>query len=464
LGNDDFAATVRVEVMQLLRRTESRACIALWCGNSEIEQQTAMLGLPSERWSSAFFQQTLPAWCQDVRPDVPYWPSSPSGGTLPFHVDAGDAHYFGYGPYLRDFDDVRTSHVRFASETLAFAHVPDLATIDLVPGGASGAGHHPGWKAAVPRDNGSGWDFEDVRDFYVEKFFHVQPAQLRYFDTDRYLSLGRAASSEAITRAVAEWRRPGSSCHGALLWFYRDLKPGAGWGIIDATGRPKAAYYAMRRASLPIAVFIADQGLNGLSLTLVNDTAANVPARLSVALYRDSEFLLATAKRDVTLAPHSSEAMHADSLFDGFRDLSYAYRFGPPNHDLVVATLTDHSSNTPINDAFFFPVGLPTARQTDLGLTAEAVSADNGVYHLMLQSQRFAQSVAIDVDHFRPDDNYFHLAPETTRTVVLRPVPGSYQVPGMSSTCHRGENLATHRPSGTATPLNATAATRILVR
>ena len=116
---------------------------------------------------------------------VPYWPSSPSGGALPFHVNAGDGHYFGYGPYLRPASDVRASAVRFASETLVSSNVPEPSFVDRMSCGAAGAGHHPDWKRGVPRDNGSGWDFEDVRDHYVKEIFNVDPVAVRYSAHDR---------------------------------------------------------------------------------------------------------------------------------------------------------------------------------------------------------------------------------------------------------------------------------------
>ena len=77
----------------------------------------------------------------------------------------------------------------------------------------------------------SGWDFEDVRDHYVRLLFGVDPSDLRARDVERYLALGRVATGEAMLRTFAEWRRPGSSCRGGLVWFARDSRPGAGWGV-----------------------------------------------------------------------------------------------------------------------------------------------------------------------------------------------------------------------------------------
>ena len=98
-------------------------------------------------------------------------------------------------------------------------------------------------------------------------------AELRARDPERYLALGRVATGEAMLRTFAEWRRPGSTCRGGLVWFARDLWPGAGWGVIDSAGRPKAAYWYLRRALAPVALLTADEGLNGLWLHAVNDTA-----------------------------------------------------------------------------------------------------------------------------------------------------------------------------------------------
>ena len=125
---------------------------------------------------------------------------------------------------------------------------------------------------------GAAWDFEEVRDHYLAQLFDIDPVALRERDGHRYLALGRLATAEAMRRTIAEWRRPGSSCRGALIWLARDVGPGAGWGLVDSTGRPKAAYWYVRRVCAPIALLGIDEGLNGLWLHAINDTPRAVDA------------------------------------------------------------------------------------------------------------------------------------------------------------------------------------------
>ena len=44
------------------------------CGNSEVEQQAAMLGLEQPVWRNRLFSEILPGLGVALRPDVPYWP------------------------------------------------------------------------------------------------------------------------------------------------------------------------------------------------------------------------------------------------------------------------------------------------------------------------------------------------------------------------------------------------------
>jgi beta-mannosidase len=437
-----FAASVAEEASQQLERLAGRPSLAVLCGNSEGEQQAAMWGAGRERWSPQLFHETLAELSRAHRPDVPYWPSSAHGGAFPHQADVGTTSYYGVGAYLRPLEDARRAEVKFATECLAFANVPEPRAL---PGGPSVRAHHPAWKARTPRDLGAGWDFDDVRDHYVGRLFGVDPTLLRSTDHDRYLALGRVVTGEVMERVFGEWRRGRSTCGGGLVWFLRDLWPSAGWGLVDAGGAPKAALYACKRAFQPVGLHVSDEGGNGLGLHVANDRPSSIAGELEVALFRAGEIQVGRASRAVEIAARSTLELPAAALFDGFLDLSYAYRFGPPPHDLVAATLRA-STGEVLARAFHFPVGLPAMREPDVGLTAELRGDGGRAAALTLRTRRFAQAIAVDVEGFEPDDAYFHLAPGEERTVGLRRVSGSAA------------------PRGTVQALNAETTTKVTIR
>lgn len=449
-GDDPaFRASVEREAKELLARLEARPSLAVLCGGSEVEQQIAMLGLPRETWKPPLFAELLRELSQGARADVPYLSSSPTGGPLPFQANDGVTHYYGVGAYLRPLEDARRADVKFASECLAFANVPEPETLQHLLGDVKAPFHEPLWKARVPRDNGVGWDFDDVRDHYVRLLFGVDPVLLRYQDPERALALARVASGEVMARTLGEWRRGASSCRGALIWLLRDLWPGAGWGIVDAHGRPKAAYYFVKRALQPRAVFLSDEGVNGLYVELVNDRPETLHAEVELLLVRGGSTRVASGSARVEVGPHATLSVPATTLLEHFIDLTHAYRFGPPAYDVAVVTLLDAATGERLSDACHFPSGLPSARGDGPGLEACAHEGQNGSFELQVTSAAFAQSLAIDVPGYVPDDSYFNLAPGQRRAVALRPAP---PIAGAR---------ARAKPAGTVTALNAHSPVRI---
>jgi beta-mannosidase len=422
-GDPGFVQEVEREARQFLDRTQTSACLAVLCGNSEVEQQAAMMGAPREIWRAPLFATTLANASAGLRPDVHYWPSTPSGGGLPFVNTAGTAHYFGVGAYLRPLEDARRAGVRFATECLAFANVPDESLVDEWMAGAGAPPHDPRWKARTPRDTGAGWDFDDVRDFYLRLLFGVDPVELRYSDVSRYLSMSRVATGEVMASTFAEWRRQGSGCRGALVWFLRDLWPGAGWGVLDAKGAPKAAYYCLRRALQPVGVLFVDEGLNGLDAHVVNEGAERLEAELRVAVY-GGEAAVATASTPVDVPPRSVARVPVAEMLGSFVDMTYAYRFGPLAHDVTVGTLLDRGSGAIRGEAFHFPRGLPANQHDDARLEAIVTQASDQEWKVVLRAARLATSVELRVRGFEPSDNYFHLAPGAAKEVWLRAGPG----------------------------------------
>jgi len=414
----DFMSDVRAEVEQQLALWQGRPSIAVLCGNSEVEQQAAMWGATREHWSPALFHVTLREWAREALPDVPYWPSSAHGGSFPHQGDAGTTSYYGVGAYLRPLHDARLAQPKFVTECLAFANVPEDSAIARMPGGHSLRTHHAAWKARAPRDLGAGWDFEDVRDHYLHELFGVDPLKYRQGDHDRYLALSRLASAEAMASAFGEWRRAGSGCGGALVWFLRDLWAGAGWGLIDDAGVPKACFHVLRRALQPVAAWISDEGGNGLYAHVVNERAAPLAATLEVTAFAGADAVVARGARAVQVAGRGALSLALGEWFDGFIDLSYAYRFGLPPAERVELRLRTDDGGL-LREAFFFPTGLPTD-QHDVGLAAALERQADGVLELVIGAKCFAQSVHIELDGHAVEDNYFHLSAGATRRIAVR--------------------------------------------
>lgn len=424
-GDRAFLASLTKEVQQLLERTQAHPSLAVVCGGSEIAQQAAMLGVPRAQWAALSLDEVLERLVLKHRADVPFVAHTPMGGELPFQADTGVTHYYGVGAYLRPLDDARRAHVRFASECLAFANVPAPATVAAVLAPGEAPVHSPAWKRTVPRDVGASWDFEDVREHYLKTLHGVDPLTLRYEEPQRYLELSRAVTGEVMEATFAEWRRPASTTRGGLVFLFQDLRPGAGWGVVDALGTPKAAYSALKRAFAPRALFLTDEGLNGLHAHLVNERPAALEGTLTVALYKGA-VAIAQGSRAVTVAPRSGLTVALAGLLDSFLDTTYAYRFGPPAHEVTVARLVAPGGET-LAEAFHLPRGPALPRQ-ELGLEGEVVLGEGG-WALHVKTGRFAQAVHVEDEHFRAADDWFHLAPGSTRVVPLTALGQGQAVP-----------------------------------
>lgn len=414
----DFSANITAEAVEQLGRLARHPCVAVYCGNSEVEQQAAMLGMPENVWRNRWFGEQLPELCAKYHAGTLYLPSTPSGGVLPFHSRSGVSHYYGIGAYLRSPSDLRKDDVAFSSECLGFANIPDQETLAEIADGDALMAHHPLWKQRVPRDTGTGWDFDDVRDFYLNKLFGVDPVQLRSFDPTRYMQLSRVVPGAMMSQTFSEWRRPTSNNRGGIVWFFKDLWPGAGWGILDSKSRPKACYYALRRVWQPLQIIVTDEGLEGLHLHVCNETAHDFRGFVELVLLKSERIIVARHEVACNVAARSAQTLLSDAILQGFRDVTYAYRFGPPQHDLAIATLLDEERQV-VSEAHFFPTPRVPALLSAVEVHAEAEALADGSYEVSLRSDRFLHYLSLDAKGFLPDDNYFHLSPLRPKKVRL---------------------------------------------
>lgn len=260
-----FERSIRLETEQNIRRIRHHACLAILCGNNEMESfmagtQRALVNGTDEfapkRWShvadyTKMYEYILPEICKRLAPQTFWWPSSPcSGGCFdhPNDPNRGDVHYWDVWHGEKPFTEYRKFHFRYASE-FGFQSFPCLATVASF---------------TLPEDRNI---FSRVMERHQRnqaangKIMAYLAQTFRYPNSfDGLLYASQLLQAEAIRYGVEHWRRNRGRCMGAVIWQLNDCWPVASWSSVDYFGRWKALHYAAKRFFAPIMISCEEQG------------------------------------------------------------------------------------------------------------------------------------------------------------------------------------------------------------
>lgn len=415
----DFLKNITSEVQYQLNRLSRYACIALYCGNTDVEAQSAMYGIDKTHWINSFFTDTLPTNCKNIHPSIPYLPSSPTGGTLPFHLSKGVSHYWGIGAYMKPVTDQNKQLVKFCSEGMGLPHIPENYLIHQYIGKSTLYPYSNDWTSRIPRDLGAGWDFDTIRDFYLEDLFKVDARSLRRENVDLFMRLSKIITGEVISQVFQYWRSHHSQCHGGIVWFNRDFWPCAGFGIIDSNNQAKAAYYQLKQVWNNIQIIVTNQGLDGASITAINESESSFEGQIEVELIKDNCITIAKDKQVISLSKHQQQQFDVDAILGRFYDSGYAYRFGVAQFDILVCRLLD-VENKVCSESFLFPESFMLPIVTSPKIDTSIKIIDELTIELSIKSEHFLQYVNIDIKNYISLDNYFHLSPSYEKTILLK--------------------------------------------
>ena len=258
LGVPAFLENVHEEVVQNTRRLRHRTCLALWCGNNEMEEgwvdwqwDKTKFGYLEEAYDR-FFHHQLKDWCQAEDPDRPYWPSSPSSGTPfknPNGQERGDAHYWQVWHGRQPFSAYRKQFPRFMSE-FGFQSLPPIPTVHSFAGQADLNMTSYIMERHQKNQRGNELIVSQMLDQYR------LPKDFEALD---YLSM--VLQANGIRYGVEHWRRHSNRVAGTLYWQLNDCWPVASWSSLDFFGRWKALHYAARHFYAPVMLSIDDDVL-----------------------------------------------------------------------------------------------------------------------------------------------------------------------------------------------------------
>ena len=126
IADEDFRALVEAEAAAGARRASAGGrALAVLCGNSEVEQQVAMLGLDPELGRGELFGELLPACARGRRRRTPSTcPRRRAAATCRSARTAASRTTSASAATAGRSRTRAAADVRFASECLAFANVP----------------------------------------------------------------------------------------------------------------------------------------------------------------------------------------------------------------------------------------------------------------------------------------------------------------------------------------------------
>lgn len=282
---DDFAATVRQETLDNVRRIRHHASLGLWCGNNEIESawhhwgdfQKESMYLRADYIK--LFEDILPKAVREADDMTFYWPSSPSSGGCFDEPDSdrrGDVHYWDVWHGQKPFSDYQKYFFRFCSE-FGFQSFPCLKTV-----------------ASFTEEKDRNI-FSKVMESHQKnasangKMLYYLSENFRYpKDFRSLLYVTQVLQGMAIKSGVDHWRHNRGRCMGTLYWQINDNWPVASWASIDYYGRWKALHYMAAKFYAPVAISI-QKTEDFICVYLENETFVEQNCNVSLRV-RDTTF------------------------------------------------------------------------------------------------------------------------------------------------------------------------------
>ncbi|KAM0443287.1 hypothetical protein ACHAQK_003650 [Fusarium lateritium] len=256
-ASPDFVANVKAEAEQQVKRVGHHASLALWCGNNE----DYMCADGDRCWEVDYsdttgpwdkttfpareiYERTLPSIIGASETDVPYWISSPYGGSFSNDTTVGDTHCWDiWHGKLSPYQDYKVYTSRLISE-FGFESAPSLRTLHRAI--TSPKERYAQSRTFDVHDKGPG--HQRRYPMYMGENYRFRMNPLKDF-----VYCTQFLQAEAMVYAYNCWRRefrgPGQeNCAGVLVWQLNDIWPGVSWALIDVDMNPKPAYYITKRA------------------------------------------------------------------------------------------------------------------------------------------------------------------------------------------------------------------------
>lgn len=296
--DDEFVNTVREEVQDNVKRLRNHPCIAIWCGNNEIEVAWNNWGWQDKYgWSKEeadiiwenyqqLFHSVIPEELQKLTPHTPYVPTSPlSNWGKSENFNHSSMHYWGVWHGTDDLNGFSSNIGRFMAEygyqSFPIAKTMRKYTMDSTFISMNEFIRAPNNLTRQKSYKGNKMIFEEI-----EKRYHFGISKVNLWKNPSYESWALASQfiqAIALKRAIASHRLNAPHCMGTLYWQLNDCWPGPSWSTIDFDLNNKVAFEEVKKMYSPVIAY-ADTSNGNFLVSMISDKVApqNVTLELSV--------------------------------------------------------------------------------------------------------------------------------------------------------------------------------------
>jgi beta-mannosidase len=240
--DNSFFRNIEEEAIQNVKRLSGHPCLALWCGNNEIEVAWKNWGWQKQYkyseedsiiiWANYknYFHYVLPE-IVDAYTNLDYTPTSPlSNWGTPENFNHSSMHYWGVWHGREPFENFEKNVGRFMVE-YGFQSFPDLRTLRKVI-----SNNNLNLESLVMKNRqksyiGNKQILEQINNHFSE------PTSF-----ENFIELSQKTQAKAMKIAIQAHMKKAPHCMGTMFWQLNDCWPGPSWSVIDYYGNEKQAY------------------------------------------------------------------------------------------------------------------------------------------------------------------------------------------------------------------------------
>lgn len=403
----EFQTNITQEIKDNVTRIRHHACLALWCGNNEMEEAWNSWGLDAApKLKTDYIKQNevlFPDLLDGLDPNTFYWPSSPSSGggfDTPNDFNRGDVHYWEVWHGKKPFTDYRNYFFRYASE-FGFQSFPCLKTV----------------KTYTQEEDRNIFSYVMERHQKCNSangtiLYYLSDTFLLPKDFDSLLYASQILQAEAIKYGVEHWRSHKERCRGAIYWQLNDCWPVASWASIDYFGRWKALHYFAKNFFVPV-LLAAAEGEQTAQLYVGNETRKQAAGTILWRLCKNDGAIVRSGEKEFTVP--ALESALCESL-----DFSEILQDKPARREHYLEFELRREGQPAVKKTVLFckPKHFKFLAPE---ITAQVHSREDG-YEILIQAQHYARYVELDFENMdaRFSDNYFDVSPNMPQTVFLK--------------------------------------------